>query len=37
MTQLWTDNKLYKRYGITQEEIAFIESKIRPMDEGNEK
>jgi site-specific DNA-methyltransferase (adenine-specific) len=36
MTQLWTDNKLYKRYGITQEEIAFIESKIRPMDTGNE-
>lgn len=28
----WTDEKLYKKYGITQEEIDFIESMIRPMD-----
>ena len=28
----WTDEKLYKRYGINKEEIAFIESLIRPMD-----
>lgn len=28
----WTDEKLYKKYGITKEEIAFIESMIRPMD-----
>jgi site-specific DNA-methyltransferase (adenine-specific) len=27
----WTDEKLYKRYGLTEEEVAFIESKIRPM------
>jgi site-specific DNA-methyltransferase (adenine-specific) len=27
----WTDEKLYKKYGLTQEEIAFIESMIRPM------
>ncbi|GAB4329640.1 MAG: Eco57I restriction-modification methylase domain-containing protein [Calditrichia bacterium] len=27
----WTDEKLYKRYGLTKDEIAFIESKIRPM------
>ncbi|MDP3832034.1 MAG: Eco57I restriction-modification methylase domain-containing protein, partial [Ignavibacteriaceae bacterium] len=28
----WTDEKLYKKYGITEEEIAFIESMVRPMD-----
>ncbi|MDR3172431.1 MAG: Eco57I restriction-modification methylase domain-containing protein [Treponema sp.] len=27
----WTDEKLYAKYGLTQEEIAFIESMIRPM------
>lgn len=28
----WTDEKLYKKYGLTQEEIDFIESMIRPME-----
>ena len=28
----WTDEKLYAKYGITEEEIAFIESMIRPME-----
>ena len=28
----WTDEELYKKYGITDEEIAFIDSMIRPMD-----
>jgi len=28
----WTDEKLYKKYGLTEEEIAFIESVIRPME-----
>jgi len=28
----WTDEKLYAKYGLTAEEIAFIESMIRPMD-----
>jgi site-specific DNA-methyltransferase (adenine-specific) len=28
----WTDEKLYKKYGLTKEEIDFIESMIRPMD-----
>ena len=28
----WTDEKLYKKYGINQEEISFIESLVRPMD-----
>lgn len=36
----WTDKKLYAKYGITNDEIAFIESMIRPMnligDEENE-
>ena len=32
MKQTWTDEKLYKRYGLTQEEIDFIESKIKPME-----
>ena len=28
----WTDEELYKKYNLTQEEIDFIESMIRPMD-----
>jgi len=28
----WTDEMLYEKYGLTDEEIAFIESMIRPMD-----
>jgi len=28
----WTDEKLYEKYGITNEEIAFIDSMIRPME-----
>jgi site-specific DNA-methyltransferase (adenine-specific) len=31
-SESWTDEKLYKKYGLTVEEIAFIESMIRPMD-----
>ena len=27
----WTDEELYAKYGLTEEEIAFIESMIRPM------
>ena len=30
----WTDEKLYAKYGLTTDEIAFIESMIRPMDLG---
>jgi site-specific DNA-methyltransferase (adenine-specific) len=26
--QEWTDAKLYKRYGLTKDEIAFIESQV---------
>ena len=28
----WTDEMLYNKYGLTDEEIAFIESMIRPME-----
>jgi len=28
----WTDEELYAKYGLTAEEIAFIESMIRPME-----
>ena len=31
-TEAWTDEKLYKKYGLSKEEIAFIESMIRPME-----
>lgn len=27
----WTDEVLYKKYGLTKDDIAFIESRIRPM------
>lgn len=33
----WTDEKLYKKYGLTKSEIAFIESMIRPMEVKNDK
>jgi site-specific DNA-methyltransferase (adenine-specific) len=33
-SELWTDEKLYKKYGLTKAEIAFIESMIRPMEIG---
>lgn len=36
MRTRWTDDKLYKRYGLTIDEIAFIESKIRPMESDDE-
>ncbi len=32
MNETWTDEKLYKKYGLTKEEIDFIESMIRPME-----
>lgn len=30
-SESWTDEKLYKKYGLTHEEIDFIESMIKPM------
>lgn len=29
----WTDEELYSKYGLTDEEIAFIESIVRPMED----
>ena len=30
----WTDAELYKKYGLDEKEIAFIESMIRPMEDA---
>lgn len=35
MSEQWTDQKLAARYGLTAEEIAFIESRIRPYENGD--
>lgn len=35
-TETWSDEKLYEKYSIAKEEVAFIESMIRPMELGNE-
>lgn len=32
----WTDEELYAKYGLTDEEIAFIESMIKPMELGGD-
>lgn len=29
----WTDAELYAKYGLTDEDIAFIESIVRPMED----
>jgi len=36
MDRKWTDEMLYEKYGITEDEIEFINSMIRPMGEGND-
>ena len=30
--KVWTDEELYKKYGLTEDEIAFIDSMIKPME-----
>jgi hypothetical protein len=35
-TKPWTDKDLCKKYGITKDEIVFIESMIKPMELDNE-
>lgn len=30
--RVWTDADLYAKYGVTDDEIAFIESIVRPME-----
>ncbi len=32
----WTDETLYKKYGLTKDDIAYIESMIRPMESSDE-
>lgn len=36
MDQEWADEMLFKKYGITKDEVAFIESMIRPMENADE-
>jgi len=36
MTEQWTDELLYKRYDLSNEEISFIESRVRPMESDDE-
>lgn len=33
--RIWTDVELYEKYDLNAEEVAYIESLIRPMDIGN--
>ena len=35
-SKAWTDEELYKKYNLTDEEIAFVDSMIRPMDSGGD-
>lgn len=35
-TQTWTDADLYKKYGLTAAEIAFVEKIVRPLDVGDD-
>lgn len=32
----WTDEELYAKYGLTKDEIDFIESMIKPMEAGGD-
>ena len=34
MDREWTDEVLYARYGLTQDEVAFIESQVRGMEDA---
>ncbi len=36
MNQKWTDEELYKHFGLTKGEIDFIEFMIRPINNGDE-
>ncbi len=36
LTHEWTDEALYRRYGLTPEEVGFIESVVAPMDAPGE-
>jgi len=32
----WSDQKLYAKYGLSDDEIAYVESLIRPMGEADD-
>jgi site-specific DNA-methyltransferase (adenine-specific) len=34
--RIWTDEELYEKYNLSKDNIAFIESRIRPMDARHE-
>ena len=34
MDQTWTDTKLYQRYGLTEDEVAFVESQVAEHDDA---
>jgi site-specific DNA-methyltransferase (adenine-specific) len=36
LNKSWSDEELYKKYGLDKNEIAFIDSMIRPMDSNDE-
>jgi len=36
MTKTWTDKKLYMYFNLTEDEITYIESRIRPMEVNGE-
>ncbi len=36
LNRAWTDEKLYERYSLTKEEVAFIESIVHPMEHKDE-
>jgi site-specific DNA-methyltransferase (adenine-specific) len=36
MNRVWTDDSLYKKYGLTNDEVLFIESMVRSMDSDGE-
>ncbi len=36
LNEPWTDEKLYKKYGLTKTQIEFIESMVRPMESNSE-
>jgi hypothetical protein len=35
-TKRWTDEDLYAKYGLSDDEIAFTESMVRPMEIADE-
>lgn len=36
LSRRWTDEALYAKYGISAEEIEFINSMIKPMSDGEQ-